>query len=81
MKTIPLRQLLREPGKVKRLTRAGQAVQISDSGKPLWIVQPAAVGQEQDEERARAIDEVLDEVQHSPPSKISLGKVLDESRR
>jgi len=32
MKTIPLRNLLREPVKVKRLTRSGQSVQVTDNG-------------------------------------------------
>jgi hypothetical protein len=58
MKTIPLRSLLREPVKVKRLTRSGQSVQVTDNGKPLWVIQPAAQ-EEEDVERARAIDELL----------------------
>ncbi len=80
MKTIPLRQLLREPVKVKRLTRAGQSVRVTDNGKPLWVIQPAA-GEENDAERARAIDELLDEVLRLPRSKIRISKTLDESRR
>ena len=32
-------------------------------------------------ERRRAIDEILDEVLKEKPSKISLSKILDESRR
>ncbi len=50
MKSIPLRSLLREPVKVKRLTRSGQSVQVTDNGKPLWIIQPA-VQEEEDAER------------------------------
>lgn len=80
MKTIPLRQLVREPLKVKRWTRSGQSVQVTDNGKPLWVIQPAAT-EEDDEERARAIDELLDEALRAPRSKISLSKILDESRR
>jgi len=38
MKTIPLRQLLRQPLKVKRWTRAGQSVQVTDNGRPLWVI-------------------------------------------
>ena len=60
MKSIPLRSLLREPVKVKRLTRSGQSVQVTDNGKPLWVIQPA-VQEEEDADRARAIDELLDE--------------------
>ena len=55
MKTIPLRSLLREPIKVKRLSRSGQSVQVTDNGKPLWVIQPAAQEAE-NPERARAID-------------------------
>ena len=80
MKTIPLRRLLREPIKVKRWTHAGQTVQITDNGKPLWVLQPAA-SEENKKERARAIDELLDEVSRLPRSKISLSKILEESRR
>ncbi len=81
MKTISLRTLVREPLKVKRMTRAGKPVQVTDNGKPLWILQ-SANGTESDEaERRRAIDEILDEVLKEKPSKISLSKILDESRR
>jgi antitoxin (DNA-binding transcriptional repressor) of toxin-antitoxin stability system len=80
MKTIPLRQLIREPTKVKRWTRSGQSVQVTDNGKPLWVIQPVAT-EEKDPERARAIDELLDEALRAPRSKISLSKILEESRR
>jgi antitoxin (DNA-binding transcriptional repressor) of toxin-antitoxin stability system len=79
MKTIPLRSLLREPVKVKRLTRSGQRVQVTDNGKPLWVIQPA--DQQEDPERARAIDELLDEARRSPRSKISLSAILEKERR
>lgn len=80
MKTIPLRQLVREPLKVKRWTRAGQSVQITDNGRPLWVIQPVATV-ENDEERARAIDELLDEALRSPRSSVSACALLEESRR
>jgi len=80
MKTIPLRNLLREPIKVKRLTRSGQSVQVTDNGKPLWVIQPAA-HEENDVERARAIDELLEEALRSPRSKVSLSEVLEQDRR
>jgi hypothetical protein len=79
MKSIPLRQLLREPLKVKRWTRAGQAVQVTDQGEPLWIIQPAVGGD--DEGRSRAIDELLDEVLRGPKSRISLSRLIKDSRR
>lgn len=80
MKSIPLRSLLREPVKVKRLTRSGQSVQVTDNGKPLWVIQPAAQ-EEDDTERARAIDELLDESLRAPRSKISLSEILEKERR
>ena len=80
MKTISLRTLVREPLKVKRWTRAGGSVQVTDNGKPLWVIQ-AAVTVEDEERRRREIDEVLDEVLRGPRSKISLSKIVLESRR
>ncbi len=38
MKTISLRTLVREPLKVKRMTRTGKPVQVTDNGKPLWMI-------------------------------------------
>lgn len=81
MKTISLRMLLREPRKVKRLTRTGQPVQVTDKGEPLWILQPANGTAAGDEQRRRAIDEILDEVLHEKRSKISAAKLLEEARR
>jgi hypothetical protein len=80
MKTIPLRRLLREPAKVKRLTRSGQSVQVTDNGKPLWVIQPSAQ-EANDEERARAIDELLGEALRAPRSPVSAAALLEESRR
>lgn len=80
MKTITLRALLREPLKVKRITRTGSCVQVTDNGEPLWIIQPAMT-QGDEEQRRREIDEVLDEVLRAPSSKISLSKIVLESRR
>ncbi len=81
MKSISLRALLREPLKVKRITRAGKSVQVTDNGHPLWILQPAA-GTEADEvERRRAIDEVLDEALREKPATLSLAKIIVDSRR
>jgi len=80
MKSIPLRSLLREPVKVKRLTRSGQSVQVTDNGKPLWVIQPAP-REEEDTERARAIDELLDEALRAPRSNISLSEILEKERR
>ena len=81
MKTISLRTLVREPLKVKRMTRTGKPVQVTDNGRPLWILQPANGTDADEVERRRAIDEILDEVLREKPSKISAAKLLDESRR
>lgn len=80
MKTIPLRQLVRAPRAVKKWTRAGQTVQVTDNGKPLWLISPAANEQDK-EQRAQAIDEVLDEVLQAPRSKFSLSESVLKSRR
>ncbi len=80
MKSIALRSLLREPVKVKRLTRSGQSVQVTDNGRPLWVIQPAPQ-EEEDAERARGIDELLDEALRAPRSKISLSEILEKERR
>jgi hypothetical protein len=80
MTTITLRTLVREPRKVKRITRAGKSVRVTDNGKPLWIIRPAVA--EVDEERRRSeIEEELAEVLRGPKSSISLSKIVLESRR
>jgi hypothetical protein len=81
MKTISLRTLVREPLKVKRITRTGKSVQVTDNGEPLWIIQPAGGTATDEERRRREIDELLDEVLRGPRSKIPLSKIVLESRR
>jgi len=81
MKTISLRTLVREPLKVKRMTRTGQSVQVTDNGEPLWILQPVKGTVADEKERRRAIDEIMDEVLREKPSKISAARLLEESRR
>jgi hypothetical protein len=80
MKTVSLRTLVREPLKVKRITRAGKSVQVTDNGEPLWILQPAE-NAANEKKRLRATDEILDEVLRERPSKISAARLLEESRR
>jgi len=80
-KAIPLRVLVREPRKVKYLTRAGQSVTVTDNGEPLWILHPANGTRADEEERRRAIDEILNEVLRGKPSKIRLSRIVVESRR
>jgi len=81
MKTVTLRTLVREPLKVKRMTRTGKPVQVTDNGEPLWILQPANGTHADEAERRRAIDEILDEVLREKPSAISAAKLMEESRR
>jgi antitoxin (DNA-binding transcriptional repressor) of toxin-antitoxin stability system len=81
MKTVTLRTLVREPIKVKRWTRAGRSVQVTDHGRPLWIIQPAATSAEE-AERASKIDAVLDEVLSGARyGVISLSQIVLSSRR
>ena len=80
MKTIPLRQLLREPLKVKRWTRAAQTVRVTDRGEPLWTIQAAPVPDDE-EKRRREIDELLDQMLREPRSRVSLSQIIKESRR
>jgi hypothetical protein len=56
MKTSSLRTLLREPVAVKRMTRAGQPVRVTDQGQPLWIPQPASGTAADAEQRRREIE-------------------------
>lgn len=81
MKTITLRTLVREPLKVKRMTRTGKPVQVTDDGEPLWILHPANGTDADESARRQAIDEILDEVLHEKPSRISAARLLEESRR
>jgi hypothetical protein len=80
MKTISLRTLVREPLKVKRLTRAGNSVQVTDNGQPLWVIQ-AAVTQDDEDRRRSEIEEELADVLRGSNSKIPLSKIILESRR
>ena len=79
MKTITLRTLMREPRKVKAMTQRGEKVQVTDKGKPLWMIQRAEE-EIDEEERIRAIDEILDEVLKEKPGKISMSKILEYER-
>ncbi len=76
-----LRTLLREPRKVKRLTRTGKPVQITDNGQPLWILRPADGTEADESERRCAIEQIFEEVRRERPSRISAARLLEESRR
>jgi len=73
METISLRTLLREPLKVKRMTRAGKAVQVTDNGRPVGFFTPLTA-----RTLARRIDKILDEVLREQPSKISAARLLTD---
>jgi antitoxin (DNA-binding transcriptional repressor) of toxin-antitoxin stability system len=83
MKTLPLRELLRRPKTVKKLTAAGQPVRITDDGRPLWIIHPV----EEDEVGGghgaeEWLEAMFDEVLHEKPvEKISAGQIVLDSRR
>lgn len=81
MTTISLRTLVREPRKVKRITRAGKPVQVNDNGKPLWILQPAAGTESDEAARRETVEKVLDEVRREQRSGISAAQLLENSRR
>ena len=57
------------------MTRAGQTVQVTDQGKPLWILQAASPPAEE-KQRATEIDEILDTVLREKPGKISAVALL-----
>lgn len=80
MKTVTLRTLVRDPLKVKRMTRRGSSVQVTDRGEPLWVIQPAN-GSLSDGERIRETDKILDEVLSEPVCPISAVEILEASRR
>jgi hypothetical protein len=83
MKTLPLRELLRQPSRVKRLTAAGHEVRVTDRGRPLWVIHAdkgTVVGkspQDNDEEEA-----FWQELLEAPKSGLpSFHEVLVDSRR
>jgi hypothetical protein len=84
MKTLPLRELVRRPTAVKRLTAAGQSVRITDNGRPLWVV-TADTGDEMSPEeeaaRIRCMEEELDAVLKEPMSRYSAAQFILDSRR
>ena len=80
MKTLPLRELMRRPGEVKKLTARGQAVTITDHGEPLWVIHPAATGAPLDAERDAAIERELEALLSEERPRISLAKAVLESR-
>lgn len=80
MKTVSLRTLVREPLKVKRMTRTGLPVQVTDNGQPLWVIQ-AAPAQDDTPRRRSEIEAALAEVLREPRSGLPLSTIVLASRR
>ncbi len=80
MKALPLRQLLRHPATVRKITASGQSVQIMDHGKPLWVVRPAGANGDDQRERQESMDGELDEMLKERPSRVSAAKLVLDSR-
>ena len=77
---MTLRALVREPRKVKCLTRAGHSVRVTDNGQPLWIIQPA-VTKDDEKRRRRELEEDLAPVLLGSPSRTPLSQIILASRR
>jgi len=80
MTTISLRTLLRDPRRVKRMTRTGKPVQVTDNGQPLWVLQPANGSDMDEADRRREIEKIFQEVLRERHG-LSASRILEESRR
>jgi antitoxin (DNA-binding transcriptional repressor) of toxin-antitoxin stability system len=70
-KTLSLSELLRRPAQVKKLTAAGHRVRVTDQGRDLWDISPAAqsdANQLSEQQRIAEIDAFLDELVSEPRS-------------
>jgi len=65
---------------VKRMTRTGKPVQVTDNGRPLWVIQPAIV-EESPAQRRREMEAELAAVLQGPKSRMALSDLILESRR
>ena len=85
MKTLPLRELLRQPARVKKLTAAGHLIRVTDRGKPLWVLKSDTVGNGGElsgPERDEAIEAIFAELLSQPVSSApSLCRTILESRK
>jgi len=79
MKSLPLRELLRHPGTVKELTAAGQSVQVTDNGKPLWVVRSATAPSVAEADR-QFVDDELDAMLAERHSPVSAAQLVVDSR-
>jgi len=82
MKTITLRFLLREPLEVKRLTRAGESITVTDHGSLLCVIRPAgrkeSIGAEAG--RRKAIHEISPHVLLERSPRVGAAKLPGLSR-
>ena len=79
MTSVPLRELLRHPTSVKRLTAAGQSVQVTDNGKPLWVVRSATAPSLAAADR-QLVDDELDAMLAERRSPVSAAQLVANSR-
>ena len=79
MKSVTLRELVRETRKIKRITDSGASFLVTDHGKPLWKVSPAE--EPDDDARAEQIDAELDSLLAEPKSEYKLSEIVSQSRR
>ena len=80
MTTLPLRELLRHPTTVKRLTAAGQSVQVTDNGKPLWVLRSATAPSLADADR-QLVDDELDAMLAERRSPVSAAQLHASATR
>ena len=85
MKTLPLRELMRRPATVKKLTASGQSVRITDNGKPLWVLQPDKGNGEIDKTEEKVRQEWMDRyfedlLKEEPLKGLSAAAIVIESR-
>jgi len=81
MNTVTLRTLVRQPIKVKRMTRAGQTVRVTDNGEPLWILHPADGTASQEQQRQREIENELAAIHQGRQSDLPLSQIIIDARR
>ena len=80
MKTITLRELLRETRKVKQFTQGGATVLVTDNGKPLWKVSPVIERMDENTRRQK-INEIFGEMIKEPKQEEpTLSQILDRDR-
>jgi hypothetical protein len=79
MTSLPLRELLRHPAVVKRLTAAGESVQVTDNGKPLWVLRSATAPSLAEDDK-QLVDDELDAMLAERRSAVSAGQLIVDSR-